>query len=337
MQSGTDLLAMLHTPYKDGRLLVAPSHRNGAFDQHGVDAPFVFSHLGRFWMTYIGFDGVGYQTAMASSDDLVEWHHEGIILGRGPVGSVAHYNAALTSILRDNELSGPSILRRVDGRFVGTWHAYPNAGYEAGPAVIGLCYSDDLRHWELGEPVLTADPGCAWEAGGLYKSWLLEDAGTYYLFYNAKNRTAGWPWIEQTGFATSRDLVHWTRHPGNPVLPIGPVGAFDDIFASDPCVLRHQGTWVMFYFGNSSDGHAREGVAFSEDLVHWKKAPEPLIDVGTPGSVDSLHAHKPALIFANGCLHHFYCAVAPGRADSDFQERGITCARSQPISFSPLS
>lgn len=328
MPTDADLLATLRTPHKDGRLLLAPSGQEGAFDRYGVDAPFVFAHEGRYGMTYIGWDGIGYQTALAVSDDLVDWRSEGVVIGRGPVGSVTQYNVALTSILRHNELSGPGTLRRVGGRFVGTWHAYPGAGYEAGPAVIGLCFSDDLRRWELGEPVLTPDPSCAWEAGGLYKSWLLEDDGTYYLFYNAKNRTAGWPWVEQTGFATSRDLVHWTRHPGNPVLPVGPPGAFDDLFASDPCILRHHGTWVMFYFGNSSDGHAREGVAFSDDLLRWRKAAGPLLDVGPPGSVDSVHAHKPAVIVAGGRLHHFYCAVAPGTAGPNREMRGIACARS---------
>lgn len=325
MPIDADLIADLRTPRKDGRLSIAPSPGSSGFDSRGVDAPFLFAHDGRYWMTYIGWDGIGYQTALASSTDLVAWQHEGVILGRGPAGSVTQYNAALTSILRDNELTGPGTLRRVDGRFVGTYHAYPGAGYESGPAVIGLCFSDDLRTWEIGEPVLTPDPACAWEAGGLYKSWLLEHDGTYYLFYNAKNRTAPWPWLEQTGFATSPDLVHWTRHPANPVLPVGATGSFDDLFASDPCILRHRGTWLMFYFGNSSDGHARDGVAFSDDLVHWRKSPEILVDAGAPGSIDNLHAHKPGILVAEGRLHHFYCAVA--RSADGEEIRGIACAR----------
>ena len=56
--------------------------------------------------------------------------------------------------------------------------------------------SDDLRHWEVEEPVLRPDPAFAWESGGLYKSWLLEHDGAFYLFYNAKNRP-DWPWVEQ--------------------------------------------------------------------------------------------------------------------------------------------
>ncbi len=67
-------------------------------------------------------------------------------------------------------------------------------------------------------------------------------------------------------------------------------------------------------YGNSSNGHARDGVAFSEDLLHWRKAGEVLIDVGPAGSFDSLYAHKPALFYRDGRTYHYYCAVK--RADS---------------------
>lgn len=322
----------LDTPHKHGRLVVAPSLRRGQFDSHAVDCPFPFRHQGTWMMTYIGWDGIGYQTGLATSPDLTTWEKTGLLLGRGGRGSVTEYNVALTCILRDNELYGPGTLRPVNGAYVGTYHAYPGAGYETGPAVIGLCFSPDLRHWELGEPVLRPEPRCAWEAGGLYKSWLMERDGTYYLFYNAKNHTEGL-WIEQTGMALSTDLVHWERYAGNPVLRVGPAGAFDDIFVSDPCVFRHQDAWVMFYFGNSTDGHARDSAAGSPDLLTWTKIGRVLIDVGAPGSLDSRYAHKAGLIAAGSRLYHFYCAVAPAtdphQGDIEHGEiRGISFAHS---------
>ena len=309
------MISSLATPHKVGRLLIAPSLQAGTFDSHGVDCPFPFRHDGRYFMTYVGFDGQGYRTGLASSPDLLEWKKEGLLLDRGPAGSATEFNVALTNILRDNALSGPGELRQIDGRFVASWHAYPTAGYEIGAAVIGLAYSGDLKHWELTEPVLRAEDGAEWERGGLYKSWLMEHAGTFYLFYNAKNLTDG-AWIEQTGVATSTDLKTWTRHSGNPLLTVGEKGAFDDLFASDPCVFRlDDGRWVMFYFGNSSDGHAREGAAVSADLLHWSKCDQILVEVGAPGSVDSRHAHKPGIIARDGRLYHFYCAVAPATGE----------------------
>lgn len=327
------ILARLRTPYKYPRLVLEPSFRAGQFDSHGVDVPFVFRYGNRFGMSFVGFDGIGYRTGLAFSDDLIHWQKQGIWIDRGAPGSVTEFNVALTWILRDNNLFGAGRLRRVNGQYVGTYHAYPKPGYESGPAVIGICYSRDLKTWQLEPPCLYAHEGAEWERAGLYKSCLLEHRGTYYLFYNAKDRDSGWK--EQIGVATSPDLKRWTRYEGNPILRVGKRGAWDDIFASDPCVLQvDKDLWAMFYYGLSSDGHARDGVAFSRDLLHWEKAPEVLIDVGKEGSIDSRFAHKPSLFWHNGCLYHFYCAVSPlaeGRAgDVEVGERrGIAVATSK--------
>lgn len=326
------ILQRIRTPHKHGQLVLTPSYKAGAFDSHGLDCPFLFSHKGRYCMTYVGWDGIGYQTGLAVSKDLVNWQNQGLLIRRGPKGSVTEFNIAMTGMLRDNDLYGNGALKKVDGRFVGTYHAYPRPGFESGPAVIGLCFSTDLRHWEVGPPILEPSPDWDWESGGLYKSWLMEHDGTYHLFYNAKNRDKQ-PWFEQTGMATSRDLVSWQRHAGNPVLRLGDKGAFDDRFASDPAVYRDGDHWVMFYFGLSSDGHARDGAAYSTDLLNWHKLDELLIDVGPEGTLDSLYAHKPAMIAKDGQLFHFYCAVERwhggtiGEIEHD-EKRGISFAAS---------
>ncbi|MBN2311284.1 MAG: hypothetical protein JXR94_20070 [Candidatus Hydrogenedentes bacterium] len=290
-------------------LVLEASYRIGAFDSHAVDCPFPFWHAGRYRMTFVGFDGIGYQTGIAESEDLERWENKRLLIGRGEEGSFRQYNFALTWIVRDTDLFGTGELEQVDGMYVGTYHAYPMAGYERGPASIGFCRSADLEHWEIDPPSFHAKDGADWERGGLYKSCLLRHEGVFYMFYNAK--TTASPWVEQTGLATSVDLKRWERHGASPVLRLGPKGAFDDIFASDPCVLRAGDVWVMFYFGNSTDGHARDGVAFSDDLIHWDKAPGPILDVGPEGSIDSRYAHKPGIIHRDGRLYHFYCAVAP--------------------------
>lgn len=330
-----DLLELIRTPYKISRLVIGPSLRQGTFDSHSVDCPFPFCHNGKYYMTFTGWDTTGYRTGIAVSDDLLHWNKQRLLLDRGRTGSVTEYNAALTCILRDNDLYGPGTLKQVKGRFVGTYHAYPAPGYETGPAVIGLCFSDDLLHWNVEAPILRPDPAWDWEKGGLYKSWIMESDGVYYLFYNAKNRDS-WPWTEQTGLAISTDLDHWERYAGNPVLAVGKPGAFDDLFVSDPCVFRLNGQWVMFYFGNCSDGHARDSAAFSNDLLHWEKCGEILVDTGTEGSLDSRHAHKAGVISHEGVLYHFYCAVSPARdhrqGEIDHDEiRGISLARSKPF------
>ncbi|GGO63871.1 hypothetical protein GCM10010910_17440 [Microbacterium nanhaiense] len=321
----------IRTPHKHPELVIAPSFREGDFFSHGVDCPFVFHHEGRLGMTMIGWDGIGYQTGLSWFDGEA-WSSPELVFGRDAGSEHRRYNAALTSILRDDELSGSGELLPIDGWFYGTYHAYPAPGYEAGPGIVGIARSRNLRSWEEYGTPLIAGEGAAWERGGLYKSWLMRDGERFLLFYNAKDdRPRGWQ--EQTGAAESADLLAWRRIPESPLLRNGAEGAIDDRFASDPCVLRDGDTWVMFYFGLSSDGRARETYATSDDLVTWRRSEEVLIDVGGPGSIDSAYAHKPAVITHDGRLEHYYCAVAalPDPVEiGEFRQRerrGIAVAR----------
>lgn len=319
------------TPYKYGKLVLGPSGEEGAFDSRAVDCPFVFFHEGRFYMLYVGFDGTGYQTGLASSTNLTEWERLGCILKRDPSSPVTRYNIAMNWILRENDLRSPGRLKKVGGRYLGVFHAYPKPGYESGPAVIGLCWGRDLLHWEVGEVILRPEDGAEWEQGGLYKPCLVEHKGTYYLFYNAKTRNLpreqGGGWREQIGVATSQDLKRWVRYQGNPIIANGPPGSWDERFASDPCVVRDGREWVIFYYGLDRKGVARDLVAAGVDPFRPAKINRILIDVGPPGAVDSTYAHKPSVVYHKGALYHFYCAVS-GRWPREV--RGISVARSKP-------
>lgn len=320
-----DPLAPYRTPYKYGKLILGPSGVKGSFDEKSVDCPFVFYHDGKYHLMYIGFDGIGYQTGLAVSDNLVDWQRTHLILPRDPSNSYTRYNIASASILRENALESRGRLLKVDGRYVCAWHAYPSPGYEQGAAVIGLAWSSDLIHWERGDPILFPKDGAVWEQGGLYKPYLVKIGDLYHLYYNAK--TTDKRWHEQTGVATSPDLKTWTRYSGNPIIRNGGPNAPDARFASDPFVVRHGDTWALFYFGLANDGHARDLLALGDDPLHFTKADEILINVGKPGSVDDDYAHKPALVFDRGDLYHFYCAVS-GPYPNDV--RGISVARSRP-------
>jgi len=319
------------SPYKYGKLVLAASPVPGAFDGKAVDDPFVFYHEGKFKMLYIGFDGTGYQTGLATSTDLVKWERVACVAHRDPASKYTKYNVALSCIVREDGLTSQGRLKKIHGRYLGAWNAYPNAGYEEGAAVIGLAWSDDLLHWELTEPILLPEDGAPWEHGGLYRPNLVEQNGILYLYYNAKTdslpKSQGGGWQEQSGVATSRDVKTWTRYQSNPVLPNGSAGSWDSHFASNPFVVRNKDLWGMYYFGLDSRGKARELLALGHDPYHFTKVNEIIIDVGAPGTVDETYAHKPCVIWHDGALYHFYCAVS-GRWPHEV--RGISVARSKP-------
>lgn len=317
------LRELVRTPLKQPTLALAPSHTAGSFTSLAVDCPFVFTLNGRTGMTFVGWDGIGYQGGLSWLGEDGVWSDPELVFPRDPESAHRKYNAALTGLLRDEELLGSGELLSIDGWYYGTYHAYPEAGYEEGSAVIGIVRSRDLHTWEEYGDLLRPEDGAPWERGGLYKSWLLRADGRYWLFYNAKDLPTG-SWVEQTGAAVSDDLLHWERVAG-PLLGNGPEGAMDDRFASDPCVLRApDGTWVMFYFGLCSDGHARDSYAVSDDLLHWTKSDEVLVDIGASGAIDAIHAHKPSVIARDGVLEHYYCAVSRMEVPVQVGDRSIT-------------
>src|SRR5436305_1329648 len=107
------------TPFKYNKLVLRASADANAFDSRSVDCPFVFQNRGLFHMTYVGWDGTGYQTGLASSSDLVHWNKLGCILRRDPKSEVTRYNVAMTWILRENSVRSPGRLQKLDGRYLG--------------------------------------------------------------------------------------------------------------------------------------------------------------------------------------------------------------------------
>lgn len=326
------------TPYRYPQPVLAGSGIAGEFDEKSVDIPFVFRHNGKFYMLYTGYDGIGYQSALATSDDMLNWKHEGIIFAREGKESSRwdRGGGAFTWMIKesDNIWDVPT-LKKIDGKYWAVYHSYPGEGYETGPAQIGLawCDKEDLLTWHrLEDPVFSWKDGAAWEAGGLYKACIIRHDSQWYMFYNAKNTEH--PWTEMTGVAVSDDLFHWKRYEGNPVLRVTP-DAWDRRFVSDPCVVHDGKQWLNFYFG-LGPGHAQEGLALSDDLLHWEKVEEPILAHGEEGSNDSGHAHKASIVYWNGVLYHFYCATRPwreGDAAKIFQEyRTICVAASKPFS-----
>ncbi|WP_159884855.1 glycoside hydrolase family protein [Paenibacillus puerhi] len=324
------------TPYKLGEPVLVGSGIAGSFDERAVDCPFVFRHNDLFYMMYVGFDGIGYQTALATSEDLLEWKHLDVILRRDEGNGWDAKNVAGTWMLKENRIDAPPVLQKWQGKYWLVYHAYPEFGYEVGSAKIGIAWTEDERllDWHrCPEPILTPEAGADWEQGGLYKECLIRHEERFYLFYNAKNKNKG-RWLEQTGVAFSDDLITWSRYEHNPVLKVTPDG-WDSGFVSDPCVLRDDNGWIMYYFGYDYK-KAQEGIALSADLLNWEKYPEPIIRVGDGDSLDAVFAHKPSVVTHNGVLYHFYCACRLTREGDPTVNYGrefrtISVATSRPL------
>jgi len=91
----------------------------------------------------------------------------------------------------------------------------------------------------------------------------------YWLWYVGTPRNLNC----QIGLATSPDGVHWTRHPENPVLRLGPAGSWDDSILICQHILFDEARKIfeMWYVGGNEAGVFGIGYASSTDGVHWTK------------------------------------------------------------------
>ncbi|MCP5521015.1 MAG: glycosylase [Verrucomicrobiales bacterium] len=297
------------TPFKHGVILKGESR------DELVDCPSIFRHGDHWYMMYVAISNqIGYQTFLARSDDLLRWEKLGRILSFTQPGDWDAWQADGGIALCDPRWEGTHELTGFDGKY---WMSYIGGalqGYETDPLSIGLAWTTDptaVREWNrLREnPVLTpSQPDVrAFESRTLYKSQIIHDEAEtlgwpFVMYYNGKAKN-GW---ERIGMAVSRDLVHWTRFGGEPVVVNGE--AEQRGISGDPQIVRIGDVWTMFYFGAFWKPGAFDTFACSRDLVHWTKwEGSPLIEPSEP--FDETYAHKPWVLKWQGVVYHFYCAV----------------------------
>ena len=296
---------------------------------HSTDCPCVYQLPGqpeKWFMSFIAFNGHGYNSFVTESADLLHWTNPRLAMGFGPTNEFDHGGCVIGAFLYDSyDIKAPRLLKKRDNKFWTLYGCYPRqGGYELRPGYEGVACSDDGLSWRRAknQPVLAVqDSDCGpWEKDCIYQPWLVEHRGRFFDFYNAANGGT-----EQTGEAFSTDLLAWMRYPANPVIHNRTDG-YDAQFASDPKVFRDGDHWTMFYFGVGHGG-AHIMVAFSRDLVHWNAHSEPLYKAGgNPSGLDQQYAHKISLVFnpKDETFYMFYCACGN-------KGRGIGLITSKPV------
>ncbi len=281
---------------------------------HSFDVPTVFQisgQPGKWFMSFIGFNGRGYNSFVVESTNLIQWTNPRLAMGFGPTNEFDHGGCVIGAFLYESyDLKAPRVLKQRNGTYWTLYGCYPQqGGYELRPGYEGVAVSDDGLTWRRAKnaPILAVqDPDCGtWEKDCIYQPWLVEEGGRFFNFYNAANGGT-----EQMGGATSSNLIDWRRYAANPVIRVRPDG-YDSQFCSDGKVFRDGDHWVMFYFGVGKGG-AHIMAAFSRDLEHWTAHPEPLYKAGGhPGGLDAQYAHKISLVHnpANDTSYLYYCAV----------------------------
>jgi beta-galactosidase len=301
----------IKTPYKYG-LVMVPSD-----ESRKMDCPTVFRKGDKWFMTYIIYDGRGYETWLAQSNDLLHWQNKGRIMSFSDTSDWDSNQKAGYNSLQDYEWGGSYQLNKYNGKYWMSYFGGNARGYEAGQLSIGMAYTGKnpslVHEWSrLKAPVLSpADKDVRWwENRTMYKSSVIWDKSKttgypFVMYYNANgdsiNPKKG---AERIGMAVSDDMVHWKRFMRNPVLN------HHKGITGDAYIQKIGNVWVMFYFGafwGNTQG-AFNRFACSYDLVNWTDwTGEDLIKPSEP--YDETFAHKSFVVKYNGVVYHFYCAV----------------------------
>jgi GH43 family beta-xylosidase len=118
--------------------------------------------------------------------------------------------------------------------------------------------------------------------------------GVVYL-YHVKVQDGGY----RIHLSTSRDGFEFTPHGSRPVLDVGAEGEWDCRSVTTPKVVADGGRFWMTYAGDASgfDDLSGVGIAWSDDLVTWTKAPSnPVFGLGEEGAFDGVSVQSPLLV-----------------------------------------
>lgn len=184
-----------------------------------------------------------------------------------------------------------------------------------GMATVGHAVSHDLRHWVHRGTVLEAGSPGSWDDRAIWTGSVTIRNGRAYMFYTALS-TADQTAVQRIGLAVSSDLVHWERHPDNPLLTVDTrwyESQSTELMGTqtwrDPHVVYHSDEQVYYMFlsarvnKGSHDGRGVIGLARSADLLSWEILPP----VSIPG--DFTEMEVPQVVSLRGRYYLLFCAT----------------------------
>lgn len=196
--------------------------------------------------------------------------------------------AVLTAVLGSDwegmEVNRPTVVKK-DGKYhmwyTGQMFALEN---QLSRSCIGYAVSEDGIHWTRRErPVI--EPDVKWEKYCTmcpHVNWD-EEEQIFKMWYSAGRMQEA----DAIGYATSKDGIHWEKHPDNPIFTADPDNYWEMTKVEACFVLKESDWYYMFYLAFNGDGNSAIGLARSKDgITNWQRHPDNPIVAGTDGLWD---------------------------------------------------
>ncbi len=197
--------------------------KKGTFDERYVldPAPIVFNN--KVYLYYSGRGNGPNSTGLAISDDGVHFKKYGKVM----VGHV------------------PSVIKKDNLIYLLNQKQKPGVGYVG----FYMATSQDGLHFKRvsEEPVFTTQEKGGWD-NQITTGRLFRQGDFYYLMYGGNSTLIDQP--DYFGLARSKDLIHWERHPGNPIFGCGPKGSEDGGAMWFPALFDDGNYYHILYEGS---------------------------------------------------------------------------------------
>ena len=208
-----------------------PDPNNPIYRGHWVEDMMVVMHGSTYYMFA---EGLNDQAQLLSSSDKIHWSWLGLLdirttdgkpIPKGPYGTPTAWF--------EN----------------GRWYLF----YERFDKAVWLAQSKDLNVFTnvQDEPVLTPGPS-EYDAKYIALNQIIKYKDRYYACYHGSpggKRPVSW----SSNLATSTDLIHWTKYPGNPLRPLAE-NRSSNLLIDDGKGFRmytmHDTVWVFFPSGS---------------------------------------------------------------------------------------
>lgn len=234
----------------------------------------------KYWMTYIGGHGTGYEAVREPLNIGMAWTN-------GDITQAHEWQSADAPLLSINDkdvqwweklvqykstiYDDPA--KTLGKRFVMFYNAGGiNPANQLKAERIGIALSNDLKKWKRydGNPVFANEVG-----GIITGDAQIAKMGDSYVMFYFKAYDPSRKYNAFNTFAVSRDLIHWQTWDGEDlIIPSKP---YDEMFAHKSYVLKHDGVVYHFYCAVNNDQQRGIAVATSVPMgrseIHFP-APE---------------------------------------------------------------
>ncbi len=220
----------------------------------------------KYWMTYIGGHGTGYEAVREPLNIGMAWTN-------GDITQAHEWQSADAPLLSINDkdvqwweklvqykstiYDDPA--KTLGKRFVMFYNAGGiNPANQLKAERIGIALSNDLKKWKRydGNPVFANEVG-----GIITGDAQIAKMGDRYVMFYFKAYDPSRKYNAFNTFAVSRDLIHWQTWDGEDlIIPSKP---YDEMFAHKSYVLKHDGVVYHFYCAVNNDQQRGIAVATS--------------------------------------------------------------------------